>query len=92
MFELMTNCKVHYLYDLWSALTLYGMVSYGLPTCMYGPPTCEEFMYYMTLIDPHTLCGKGILWFPHMYIWSSLLYMEQVLYGPPSCTYGPPHM
>ena len=34
---------------------------------------------------PHTLYGIGI-W------WSLLPYMEQVLYGPPTCTYGLTHM
>ena len=42
-------------------------------------------MYYMTLMVPHTLYGIGILW-------SSIPYVEQVLYGPPTCMYFPSHM
>ena len=40
-------------------------------------------MYYMTLMVPHSLYEIGILWSP-------LPYMEQVLYGSPTCMYGPP--
>ena len=43
----------------------------------YGPPYLIWNRYHMV---------------PHMYIWSPLPYMEQVSYGPPTCTYGLPHV
>ena len=51
---------------------------------------------------PLTLYATGIIWSPHMYVWflhtlygvgilwSPLPCMEQVSYGPPTCTYGSP--
>ena len=48
-------------------------------------------MYYMTLMVPHTLYGIGIAWSPCT-CGSPLPYMEQVLYGPSTCMYVPPHV
>ena len=59
---------------------LYGICIIWSPNMYIWPPhvLCESY-------GPHTLYGIGILWSP-------LPYMDQVLYGPLTCTYGPPHV
>ena len=81
--------------------TLYGIgIIWSLPHVCMVPHMWSAFMSYMTLIVPLTLYGIGIIWSPHMYVWSPphvrydvsdsygplFSYMEQVSYGPPTCT------
>ena len=68
---------LHVLYDSYGPCTLYGIDIIWSPTCTHGPPTC-------------TIWCQWLLWCPHIWygigIWCSPLpFMEQVLYGPPTC-------
>ena len=69
-------------------------VLYGPLHVHMVPPHVKCLHVIYNSYGPHTLYGIGILWSPHMYIWSPLhvpydsygpplLYMEQVSYGPP---------
>ena len=49
-------------------------------------------MSYMTLMVPHTLFVIGIVWSPHMYVWSPSSYKEQLSYGPPHVHMFPSHV
>ena len=86
----------HTLYGvgIWWPPTLYRTGIIWSPTYMYGSPN----MYYMSLMVPHTLYGicilwspltsygTGIIWFPHIYIWSlphvKCLHVWYDSYGP----------
>ena len=57
-----------------------------------APHMWSAFMSYITLMVPHTLYGLGIIWSPTCMYGPPLPYMEQVSYGPPTCTYGCPHV
>ena len=69
-------------------------VSYGHPTCMYGlSHMLSVFLSYMTLMVPsYLIWNRYHMVPPHVYIVPTLLYMEQVSYGPLTCMYGPPHV
>ena len=69
-------------------------LSYSL-TDMYiwSPNMWSVFISYITFIVPHTLYAIGIIWSPHMYIWSSLtVYGTDIIWFPWHVHMVLPHM
>ena len=62
--------------------TLYGLVIIWSSTCTFGPPTCTIWCQWLLwspsliwnryLMVSFTLYGTGIIWSPHMYVWSPM--------------------
>ena len=79
--------RYHMVPHMWSVFMSY--MTHMVPHTLYG---------IAILWSPLTLYGTGIVWPPHVKCLHILYdsygppvpYMEQVSYGPPTRTYGPP--
>ena len=65
-----------------------GQVLYGPPTCMYGPLHVKYLHVLHDLWSPYLISNRYCMIPPHVSM-APLPYIEQVLYGPPTCTYAP---
>ena len=69
---------------------MYDKVSSGPPYVLWSPHVKCLHVLYDSYGPPYLIWNRYHM-VPYMYIWPPLPYMEQVLYGPLTCMYGP-HM